>query len=138
MHHPCRHLQIVAHADRGPLLADPSKQGLHKYMTTVRPDAPWCPSNLEFIRRINDLPDEQAVWVFGGDQPMARIKGGSHRCAEIDIAEPHHQIAGVKHRRKTRWASAERICAFTAWKARVAISLSAAPCRCVAPGCIWW
>lgn len=31
-------------------------------MTTVRPDAPWCPSNLEFIRRINDLPDEQAVW----------------------------------------------------------------------------
>jgi len=24
-------------------------------MTTVRKDAPWCPSNLEFIRRINDL-----------------------------------------------------------------------------------
>jgi urea carboxylase len=33
-------------------------------------------------------------------------------------------------RRKTRWASAGRICASTAWKARAAISLSAAPCRC--------
>ncbi|HEV7761018.1 MAG TPA: urea carboxylase, partial [Acidimicrobiales bacterium] len=25
------------------------------YMRSVRPDAPWCPSNLEFIRRINGL-----------------------------------------------------------------------------------
>ncbi len=35
-------------------------------MTTVRKDAPWCPSNLEFIRRINDLPnlDEVQRTVF--------------------------------------------------------------------------
>ncbi len=26
-----------------------------KYMTAVRPDAPWCPGNIEFIRRINGL-----------------------------------------------------------------------------------
>lgn len=41
---------------------DPACQlAVHKYMTTVRKDAPWCPSNLEFIRRINDLPDLDAV-----------------------------------------------------------------------------
>ena len=28
---------------------------IRKYMQSVRPDAPWCPSNIEFIRRINGL-----------------------------------------------------------------------------------
>lgn len=32
-----------------------------RYMQTVRPDAPWCPDNVEFIRRINGLKDKQAV-----------------------------------------------------------------------------
>ena len=41
---------------------DPACQlAIEKYMTTVRKDAPWCPSNLEFIRRINDLADLDAV-----------------------------------------------------------------------------
>ena len=28
---------------------------IRKYMQSVRADAPWCPSNIEFIRRINGL-----------------------------------------------------------------------------------
>jgi len=32
-----------------------------RYMQTVRSDAPWCPDNIEFIRRINGLKDKQAV-----------------------------------------------------------------------------
>lgn len=35
---------------------DPATQlAIQRYMTSVRPDAPWCPSNLEFIRRVNGL-----------------------------------------------------------------------------------
>ncbi len=35
---------------------DPATQlAIQRYMTAVRPDAPWCPSNLEFIRRVNGL-----------------------------------------------------------------------------------
>ena len=35
---------------------DPSTQlAIRKYTQSVRPDAPWCPSNIEFIRRINGL-----------------------------------------------------------------------------------
>ncbi|MCG8609707.1 MAG: urea carboxylase, partial [Pseudomonadales bacterium] len=34
---------------------------IEKYTQSVRPNAPWCPSNLEFIRRINGLPDLAAV-----------------------------------------------------------------------------
>jgi urea carboxylase len=30
-------------------------------MSAVRDDAPWCPDNIEFIRRINGLPDAAAV-----------------------------------------------------------------------------
>jgi len=34
---------------------------IQKYMGAVRDDAPWCPDNIEFIRRINGLPDTAAV-----------------------------------------------------------------------------
>jgi len=34
---------------------------IRKYMQIVRKDAPWCPSNLEFIRRINGLDSIEEV-----------------------------------------------------------------------------
>jgi urea carboxylase len=43
--------------------ADPSTLlAIEKYMQSVRPDAPWCPSNIEFIRRINGLDSIQEVY----------------------------------------------------------------------------
>lgn len=118
---------------------DPAcRKAIDKYMTTVRPDAPWCPSNLEFIRRINDLPDEQAVWQTVFDASYL-VMGLGDVYLGAPVATPLIRAIGWSPpsttrrepgRRKTRWASAERICAFTAWKARAAISLSAAPCRC--------
>ena len=41
---------------------DPQAElAMRKYQDLVRPDAPWCPSNIEFIRRINGLADEAEV-----------------------------------------------------------------------------
>ncbi len=41
---------------------DPAARlAVERYAQAVRADAPWCPSNLEFIRRINGLPDVDAV-----------------------------------------------------------------------------
>ncbi len=41
---------------------DPATQlAIRKYTQSVRPDAPWCPSNIEFIRRINGLDSEEEV-----------------------------------------------------------------------------
>ncbi|MGE6605967.1 urea carboxylase [Halomonas sp. NPDC076908] len=37
------------------------QEAIDKYQRSVRPDAPWCPSNLDFIRRINALESEQQV-----------------------------------------------------------------------------
>jgi urea carboxylase len=38
-----------------------AERAVERYATSVRPDAPWCPDNIDFIRRINGLADEQAV-----------------------------------------------------------------------------
>ena len=39
---------------------DPATRlAIEKYMQSVRTDAPWCPSNIEFIRRINGLPSDR-------------------------------------------------------------------------------
>ena len=41
---------------------DPStKLAIEKYMQSVRKDAPWCPSNIEFIRRINGIEHIETV-----------------------------------------------------------------------------
>ncbi|WP_017443968.1 urea carboxylase [Gayadomonas joobiniege] len=37
------------------------RTAIEKYMQSVRPDAPWCPSNLEFIKRINGLDSIEQV-----------------------------------------------------------------------------
>ena len=36
-------------------------QAIERYTQSVRPDAPWCPSNIEFIRRINGLDSIEDV-----------------------------------------------------------------------------
>jgi len=38
-----------------------TRLAIEKYTQIVRKDAPWTPSNIEFIRRINGLSDEAAV-----------------------------------------------------------------------------
>lgn len=41
---------------------DPATQkAIEIYTRSVYPDAPWCPSNIEFIRRVNGLDSVQAV-----------------------------------------------------------------------------
>jgi urea carboxylase len=38
-----------------------TRLAIEKYMQSVRPDAPWCPSNIEFIRRMNGLDSTEDV-----------------------------------------------------------------------------
>jgi urea carboxylase len=41
---------------------DPSARlAVERYYQNVRPNAPWCPSNIEFIRRINGLESKESV-----------------------------------------------------------------------------
>ncbi|MEO6431823.1 MAG: 5-oxoprolinase/urea amidolyase family protein, partial [Nitrosospira sp.] len=49
------HLEIPTRIVHLPLSWDDAatRLAIEKYMQSVRSDAPWCPSNIEFIRRIN-------------------------------------------------------------------------------------
>jgi urea carboxylase len=76
-------------------------------MTTVRPDAPWCPSNLEFIRRINDLPDEQAVWetVFEASYLVMGL-GDVYLGAPVATPlDPRHRLVTTKYNPARTWTA---------------------------------
>ena len=112
---------------------------IRKYMQIVRKDAPWCPSNIEFIRRINGLESVEQVReiVFGASYlvlgPRRRLSRRAGRDAGRSAPPPrHHQVQSGAHldARRTPSASAARTSASTAWRGRAATSSSAAPCRC--------
>ncbi len=107
-------------------------------MTTVRKDAPWCPSNLEFIRRINDLPnlDEVQRTVFEASYLVMGL-GDVYLGAPVATPlDPRHRLVTTKYNpartwtAETRWASVAPTCACMAWKAPADISSSDARCRC--------
>ncbi|OQP33252.1 urea carboxylase [Pantoea latae] len=87
---------------------DPAcRQAIDKYMTTVRRDAPWCPSNLEFIRRINDLTDEQAVWntVFDASYLVMGL-GDVYLGAPVATPlDPRHRLVTTKYNPARTWTA---------------------------------
>ena len=87
---------------------DPACQlAIEKYMTTVRKDAPWCPSNLEFIRRINDLPDLQAVYrtVFEASYLVMGL-GDVYLGAPVATPlDPRHRLVTTKYNPARTWTA---------------------------------
>jgi urea carboxylase len=96
---------------------DPSTLlAIRKYMQSVRPDAPWCPSNIEFIRRINGLGgiDEVKRIVFDasylvlglGDVYLGAPGGHARRSAppagDDEIQSGAHVDAGKRGRHRRR------------------------------------
>ena len=57
-------------------------------------DAEVGPTN---AHRVFRRPGASRV-VFGGHQTMTRIERCRNRRTQVDIPQPHHQIAGVEHR----------------------------------------
>ncbi|MCO8168652.1 urea carboxylase [Pseudomonas sp. 21LCFQ02] len=87
---------------------DPACQlAIEKYMTTVRKDAPWCPSNLEFIRRINDLPDLDAVQrtVFEASYLVMGL-GDVYLGAPVATPlDPRHRLVTTKYNPARTWTA---------------------------------
>mgnify|MGYP002656360165 CR=1 FL=1 len=80
---------------------------IEKYMTTVRKDAPWCPSNLEFIRRINDLPDLDAVHrtVFEASYLVMGL-GDVYLGAPVATPlDPRHRLVTTKYNPARTWTA---------------------------------
>lgn len=85
---------------------DPSTQlAIDKYMQSVRPDAPWCPSNIEFIRRINGLADEAAVReiVYGASYLVMGL-GDVYLGAPVATPlDPRHRLVTTKYNPARTW-----------------------------------
>lgn len=85
---------------------DPEAElAMRKYQELVRPNAPWCPSNIEFIRRINGLADEQAVRdiVFGARYLVMGL-GDVYLGAPVATpVDPRHRLVTTKYNPARTW-----------------------------------
>jgi urea carboxylase len=87
---------------------DPATQlAIRKYMQSVRPDAPWCPSNIEFIRRINGLHSIEDVRhiVFNARYlvlGLGDVYLGAPVATPID---PRHRLVTTKYNPARTWTA---------------------------------
>ncbi len=78
---------------------------IRKYMQSVRADAPWCPSNIEFIRRINGLGsvDEVKEIVFSASYLVLGL-GDVYLGAPVATpVDPRHRLVTTKYNPARTW-----------------------------------
>jgi urea carboxylase len=85
---------------------DPATQlAIRKYTQSVRPNAPWCPSNIEFIRRINGLASEEDVRsvVYGASYLVLGL-GDVYLGAPVATpVDPRHRLVTTKYNPARTW-----------------------------------
>ena len=85
---------------------DPATRlAIEKYTTGVRPDAPWCPSNIEFIRRINGLDSVEQVKeiVFDASYLVLGL-GDVYLGAPVATPlDPRHRLVTTKYNPARTW-----------------------------------
>ncbi|GLI99858.1 urea carboxylase [Sphingobium sp. BS19] len=78
---------------------------IERYMGAVRDDAPWCPDNIEFIRRINGMSDADAVESLIFDASylvlgLGDVYLGAPVATPID---PRHRLVTTKYNPARTW-----------------------------------
>ncbi len=80
---------------------------IEKYTQSVRENAPWCPSNLEFIRRANGLEDIAAVKkiVFDASYLVMGL-GDVYLGAPVAVpVDPRHRLVTTKYNPARTWTA---------------------------------
>ena len=83
------------------------REAVQKYMQSVRKDAPWCPDNIEFIRRINGLDSIEDVKriVFDASylvMGLGDVYLGAPVATPID---PRHRLVTTKYNPARTWTA---------------------------------
>jgi urea carboxylase len=85
---------------------DPATRlAIERYMQSVRADAPWCPSNIEFIRRINGLGSIEDVRriVFDASYLVMGL-GDVYLGAPVATPlDPRHRLVTTKYNPARTW-----------------------------------
>lgn len=78
---------------------------IEKYMQSVRKDAPWCPSNIEFIRRINGLNSIEDVKRIVFDASYLTLGlGDVYLGAPVATpVDPRHRLVTTKYNPARTW-----------------------------------
>ncbi|MEP7244617.1 MAG: 5-oxoprolinase/urea amidolyase family protein, partial [Gammaproteobacteria bacterium] len=82
-----------------------TRLAIEKYMQSVRADAPWCPSNIEFIRRINGLDSIEDVKriVFEASYLVMGL-GDVYLGAPVATPlDPRHRLVTTKYNPARTW-----------------------------------
>lgn len=85
---------------------DPATQMAQaKYMQAVRPDAPWCPDNIEFIRRINGLSSADDVYrIVHQASYLVLGLGDVYLGAPVATpTDPRHRLVTTKYNPARTW-----------------------------------
>ncbi|WP_245665308.1 urea carboxylase [Nocardia sienata] len=103
---PSRHIELPLSFD------DPTiGQAIERYGRGVRPEAPWLPSNIEFIRRINGLDsiDEVRDIVFAA-QYMVLGLGDVYLGAPLAVPlDPRHRLVTTKYNPARTWTPSDAV-----------------------------
>ncbi|WP_067971705.1 5-oxoprolinase/urea amidolyase family protein [Mycolicibacter icosiumassiliensis] len=104
---PCDELVVPSRSVLLPLSWDDpaTHEAIRRYMYGVRPDAPWCPSNIEFIRRINGLDDLAQVYDIVFDaQYLVLGLGDIYLGAPVATPlDPRHRLVTTKYNPARTW-----------------------------------
>ena len=82
-----------------------TQKAIDIYMQSVRDDAPWCPSNIEFIRRINGLSDHEDVKkiLFNASYLVMGL-GDVYLGAPVATPlDPRHRLVTTKYNPARTW-----------------------------------
>ncbi|EOM76624.1 urea carboxylase [Rhodococcus rhodnii] len=104
-----RDLVVPSREVRLPLSWDDpaTREAIERYMAGVRDDAPWCPWNIEFIRRINGLDTVDDVYrtVFDASYLVLGL-GDVYLGAPVATPlDPRHRLVTTKYNPARTWTA---------------------------------
>ncbi|RRS03045.1 urea carboxylase [Aquabacterium soli] len=82
-----------------------TRLAIEKYMQSVRADAPWCPSNIEFIRRINGLDSiDDVMRILFDARYLVMGLGDVYLGAPVATPlDPRHRLVTTKYNPARTW-----------------------------------
>jgi urea carboxylase len=101
------HIEVPSRIVHLPLSWDDcaTRLAIEKYMQSVRNDAPWCPSNIEFIRRINGLDSiEEVQHILFEASYLVLGLGDVYLGAPVATpVDPRHRLVTTKYNPARTW-----------------------------------
>jgi urea carboxylase len=106
---PAREMKVPSRTVRLPLSWDDpaTRLAIERYMSSVRPDAPWTPWNIEFIRRINGLDSVEDVRsIVYSARYLVLGLGDVYLGAPVATpVDPRHRLVTTKYNPARTWTA---------------------------------